>query len=207
MQNRSLIVCAVTLAVGVAAFGALETIPPGTSIPVRTNERIDVKNADDGRIYSGLVERDVLDTNGNLAIPRYSKAELIVRDTGRHSLALDLESITVNGQRYSVVSSDVDRAHSKPGVGANGRTGRFVGGGALLGTIVGAIAGGGKGAAIGALAGGATGAGAEMATRGDRIRVPAESLLTFRIEQPLTVGVPDRGYDRDGNHYHNDYRQ
>ena len=55
--------------------------------------------------------------------------------------------------------------HSQPeqkaqgGVGANKRTAEMVGGGAVLGTLIGAIAGGGKGAAIGAVAGAGAGAG------------------------------------------------
>jgi hypothetical protein len=60
----------------------------------------------------------------------------------------------------------------------------MVGGGAVLGTLIGAIAGGGKGAAIGAAVGAAGGATAQVLTRGEEIRVPAESVLTFRLDQP-----------------------
>jgi hypothetical protein len=73
------------------------------------------------------------------------------------------------------------------GIGANKRTGKFVGGGAVAGTIIGAIAGGGKGAAIGALAGGAAGAGAQVLTRGKNLNVPAETILKFRLEQSLLI--------------------
>ena len=61
----------------------------------------------------------------------------------------------------------------------------MVGGGAVLGTLLGAIAGGGKGAAIGAVAGAATGAGVQVLTRGKEVRVPAETVLNFRLDQPL----------------------
>jgi len=71
----------------------------------------------------------------------------------------------------------------------------------LFGTILGAVAGGGKGAGIGALAGGAAGAIGQLATRGKRERVPAESVLTFQLQQPLAV-APERGYTRGGQHYH-----
>jgi hypothetical protein len=63
----------------------------------------------------------------------------------------------------------------------------MVGGGALLGTVLGAIAGGGRGAAIGAAAGAAAGAGAQVLTRGKEIKVPAETTLTFRLEQPVRL--------------------
>lgn len=165
-----------------------ETIPSGTNIEVRTNQRIDLRGSS-GERYSATVNRDVLDTNGSVAIPRGSEAEMVVRNLGNRDLALDLESITVNGRRYEVSGeSNSYSAGQKPGVGKNERTAKYVGGGALLGTIIGAIAGGGKGAAIGAVAGAAGGAGAQTLTRGKEIKVPAESLLTFRLDQSLQVG-------------------
>lgn len=47
------------------------------------------------------------------------------------------------------------------------------------------------------------GAGGQILTRGRAVRIPAESLLTFRIERPLDMGIVDPGYTRDGVHYHN----
>jgi hypothetical protein len=130
----------------------------------------------------------------------------MVREIGPHELVLDLESITVEGRRY-VVDASGGQAYTtdrRSGVGKNERTAKYVGGGAIIGSIIGAIAGGGKGAAIGAAAGAATGAGAQTVTRGRSIRVPSESLLTFRLDRPLyTTDLPDRGYMRDGHHYHN----
>ena len=181
-----------------------DQIVPGTEISVRTEEGIDMAKWDRGRIYPASVVRDVFAADGDLTIPRGSPAELVVRQVGPHELTLDLESITVNGRRYVVNApgQPVD-THTRPGVGENERTGKYVGGGAIIGSIIGAIAGGGKGAAIGAAAGAASGAGTQMATRGREIHVPAEALLTFRIEQPLLVSTrPDPGYLRDGHHYH-----
>jgi hypothetical protein len=177
-------------------------LDPGTVIPIRTNQYINSERSD-GRIYTGAVTHDIVDDSGRLAIPRGSTAELTVRVARDNDLILDLESVTVNGQRYAI-RADADRVQSKDSVGANRRTGEYVGGGAILGTIVGAIAGGGKGAAIGAAAGAAGGAGAEIVTSGRVVRIPAESVLTFRLERPLEMGVPDSGSDRDGVHYHRD---
>jgi hypothetical protein len=81
----------------------------------------------------------------------------------------------------------VSQGGNRQGLGQNKRTGEFVGGGAVLGTLLGAIAGGGKGAAIGALAGGATGAGAQVLTKGDHVRVPAETVLNFRLESSVNL--------------------
>jgi hypothetical protein len=210
MSNKVFKLPIAAIAFGMIAF-AQDTVPVGTTVNVRTNDTIDMRDASDGRIFTGTVERDVIGRDGRIAIPRGANAELIVRNVGRDDLALDLESITVEGRRYVV--STVDQpydADRKAGVGKNSRTGKYVGGGAVLGTIIGAIAGGGKGAAIGALAGGAAGAGTQTLTRGRNVHVPAESVLTFRLDQPLVLGrgdsSRDRGYDRDGRHYHDDSR-
>jgi hypothetical protein len=56
-----------------------------------------------------------------------------------------------------------------------------------LGAIIGGIAGGGKGAAIGAGAGAATGAGVELATSGQRVRVPSETRLTFVLDSAVRM--------------------
>jgi len=178
---------------------------PGTEITVRTDENISLDKYDRGRIYPADVDRDVYASDGSLVIPRGSPAELIVRQIGPHELALDLESITVRGQRFVVdAPGEAYNTHDHSGIGSNERTAKYLGGGAVIGSIIGAIAGGGKGAAIGAAAGAASGAGAQVATRGREIHVPVESLLTFRLDRSLYLrDLHDSGYTRDGHHYHN----
>ncbi len=68
----------------------------------------------------------------------------------------------------------------------NKRSGKYMGGGAALGAIIGAIAGGGKGAAIGAASGAGAGAATQILTRGS-VKVPAETLLTFKLDAPLRL--------------------
>jgi hypothetical protein len=197
---------AVFVAVAFTAAAQPDVVPAGTQIQVRTNEYINSDHAD-GRIYTGTVVNDVFDRDGRVVIPRGSQVELVARRYGGNELSLDLDSITAEGRRFVVdASPEQFYGGDKQGVGENRRTGKFVGGGALLGTIVGAIAGGGKGAAIGAVSGAAAGAGAQMATRGREIRIPAETLLTFRLDHGIRVGGPDDGYTRDGYHYHHEYR-
>ena len=203
MKQLTLLKTALFAGIAVTAFGQSGNMPAGTEISVRTNDTIDVRNSSDGRIFTGVVDRDVVDSSGNVAIPRGSNAELIVRNVASRNMALDLESVEVNGRRYAVSTNDVTRTGSnKQGVGSNKRTAKYVGGGAVIGSIIGAIAGGGKGAAIGAAVGGASGAGAQVMTRGGAVRVPSESLLTFRLDRPLTVAGVDNGYSRSGRHYH-----
>ena len=193
------------LALSLIAALHAEMIPAGTVITVRTNDVIDARDALNGRVYSGVVSQDVLDEDNEVAIRRGSDVELMVRDTGHHTLSLDVEAIVVAGKRYGVATYEVTRdGDKKDGVGANGRTAKYIGGGALFGTLLGAVAGGGKGAGIGALAGGAAGAIGQIATRGKRVHVPAESVLTFQLRVPLEL-AEDRGYTRDGQHYHPRY--
>jgi hypothetical protein len=196
---------AIALALSFSLAAQTDRVPAGAEIVVRTNDAVDAKHPSDSRIYSAVVDRDVLDTSGRVMIPRGSDAELIMRDASDTDIVVDLESVNVNGRRYVVdapaQSISADDA-KKDGVGANQRTGKYVGGGALIGSIIGAIAGGGKGAAIGAATGAGAGAVGQTVTRGGSVRLPAESLLTFRLDRPLRVGSADDGYSRDGRHYH-----
>ena len=180
-------------------YQRLGRINQGTFVTVRTTQPINLDRRDD-RAYSGVVDEDVWDDYGRLsvpAIPRGSRVDLVVRNAPDGDLLLDLDSIYAHGQRYTVtaaperIETDNDRPRDRED------TATYVGGGALLGTIIGAIAGGGKGAAIGAAAGAATGYG--VSYRGRSIRVPAGSVLTFRLANGLTIGRPYQGtsgYDR-----------
>jgi outer membrane lipoprotein SlyB len=193
---------ALCFAAGMITNVHAETIAAGTVVTVRTDTDIDTRDTGNGRVYSGVVNKDVYDGDDRIAIPKGSDVELMVRDAGKHSLALDLDAIVIKGRRYSVTTYDVTKhGEDKDGVGANGRTAKYVGGTALFGTILGAVAGGGKGAGIGALAGGAAGAIGQTVTRGSKVHVPAETVLTFQLEQPLSL-APDNGYMQNGHHYH-----
>ena len=160
----------------------------GTEVAVRTNERIDARNSVEGQTFSAQIEENVRDSDGSTAIPRGSDARLVVRRLENNGdLTLDVESITVEGRRYQVSTVDQELDNQRQGIGGNRRTGEFVGGGAVLGAIIGAIAGGGQGAAIGAGAGAGAGALTQIVTRGKEVRVPAESVLRFRLDRPLRL--------------------
>ena len=165
----------------------------GTRLPVRTEETIDSARAAEGQTYPAEIARDVTDADGQVVIPRGSNAAIVIRSASRgghfrgtSDLVLDLDSVSVDGRQYQLATADVVET-GKAGIGKNKRTAKFVGTGAVIGTIIGAIAGHGKGAAIGAASGAAAGAGGQLLTRGGAIRVPVESVLTFRLDQPLRV--------------------
>jgi hypothetical protein len=171
---------------------AAYVIPANTEIQVRTNDAIDSRTSDGGRTYSAEIYQDVAGEDGNVVIPRGSRAELVIRDVkeggtvSAPKLVLDLQNVQVNGQRYLVSTEDLSQSENA-GIGKNRRTAEMVGGGAAVGGIIGAIAGGGKGAAIGAAVGAAAGGTAQVLTKGDRVRVPAETVLKFQLDQPMRL--------------------
>ena len=167
-------------------------LPVGTSIPVRTEETIDSGKAAEGQTFAAEVTKDVLDEAGAVVIPRGSNANIVIRSaskggkiTGASDLVLDLDSVSVDGRRYELSTADVSQK-GKSGLGANKRTAIYTGGGAAIGAIIGAIAGGGKGAAIGAGSGAGAGAVTQVLTKGT-IKVPVETVLTFRLDKALFV--------------------
>lgn len=171
---------------GVAAWAQSTTLAEGTEIKVRTDTAIPAHPTTGAR-YRGSVSEDIASASGGVAIPRGSEAVLVATPTenGKDTL-LDLRSVKVGGTTYSLVSAGGAKSGGGTTLGANKRTAKYVGGGAVVGTVLGALLGGGKGAAIGALAGGAAGAGAQVYTAKKK-GIPAETLLTYKLAQPLTM--------------------
>ena len=164
-------------------------IPAGTMITVRLGESVGSKISQPGQSFSATVASPV-EVEGKTAIPPGASASGTVVDAkplgrfkGGAVLQLKLISINVNGSDRPVETSSLVRSAK----GKGKRTAVMAGGGAGVGALIGGLAGGGKGAAIGALAGGGAGtAGAAFSGNKD-IVLPAESALTFKLEQPLEV--------------------
>ncbi len=182
---------------GTTSVATALVIPSGTQISVRTGVPIDTTKDAVGQLYSGTIQQSIADSTGAVAIPAGTSAKLQVLDLSQNQsnqsksgssrdLALGLYSVTVNGNEYRVDSSSV-RENSKAGFGLNKRTAVYTGGGTALGALLGTVFGGGKGAAIGTLAGGGMGALTQYLTRGKDVKLPAESILTFRLEQTLVL--------------------
>jgi hypothetical protein len=168
-------------------------LPVGSHVSVQMNESIDSGKASEGQTFDAQVTRDCKDADGDIVIPRGSQARVVIKSAsgggafhGKADLVLDMQSVMIDGKVYSIGTADIAQK-GRDNVGINKRTAEFTGGGAALGAIIGAIAGGGKGAAIGAGAGGGAGAVTQMATKGGSIKIPVESVLTFRLDRPLRV--------------------
>jgi hypothetical protein len=183
--------------VATAVTTRTNSLPVGTEISVRNEETIDSGKAVEGQRFAAEVIRDVKDADGDVVIPRGANAQIVIRSAskggkirGASDLILDLETVSVDGKQYTLSTADLAQK-GRDGVGANKRTAEFAGGGAAIGAIIGAIAGGGKGAAIGAGSGAGGGALAQVLTKGGSIKVPVETVLTFKLDRRLRVAASE----------------
>jgi hypothetical protein len=171
------------------------TIPAGTGLAIRINQRIDVKHAAPGERFTGVLAEGV-SRDGNVVLPRGTNVRGVIDAAhrrghfkGRSILELRLTSIVFNGKTYPLETADF--VASKKGKGK--RTAGFIGGTAGVGMLVGGLATGGVGLAVGGLAGGGLGTLLAGVTGNRDIVIPAESLVRFRLQDDLTVQPADNG--------------
>jgi hypothetical protein len=164
-------------------------VPAGTSVTVSLGSALGSRLSQAGQTFTGSIAKDV--TVGNdVVIPKGSAVSGTVTDAkalgkfkGGALLDIRLNSINLNG--YDMPVQTAARSFTEKGKGK--RTAVLAGGGAALGGIIGALAGGGKGAAIGMAAGGGAGAGGAAFTGNKEIVLPAESDVTFELTQELKL--------------------
>lgn len=178
----------VTAATG-AKSGAPAEIPVGSQIVVRMIDPVDSETDQIGKTYRASVDEPVI-VNGQEVIPKGADAVVKLIDdqkagklTGKTVIRLDMVSVTVKGRQLDVATSDVEQASAS----RTKSTGAVVGGAAALGAIIGALAGGGRGAGVGAVSGAGAGTAVQILTKGPKVKIPAESRLTFTLEQALRL--------------------
>jgi hypothetical protein len=168
-------------------------IPPGTTIQVRMISDLSSEISEAGDTFQGTLEAPIT-VNGRDLYPKGADVTGRVADvhrSGRLSdpgeLNLVLTTVSAGGLTSSLSVEPLvikGESHTKSNV-------TKIGGGAALGAIVGAIAGGGKGAAIGAGVGGAAGTGVAAATGKKEARVESEAVLSFvTVSQPVAANAP-----------------
>ena len=166
------------------------TLAGGTSLVVRMIDGVDSETARPGQSFAGSLDEPVNDANGQPIVPRGADVVLKLVDakqsgtfTGRSELTLNLQSIRVNGRMVDINTQSISRTGDSRGA----QTAKRGGVGAIAGAALGGIFGGGKGAAEGAAVGAGVGAGSQIATRGERVRIPSETRLTFVLDTPVRL--------------------
>jgi hypothetical protein len=164
-------------------------VPDDTGLRVSLDRSISSNQSRAGDRFDAIVVDPVV-INGKTVIPEGARVEGLAIDAhpsgrlkGRAELRLGLESVEVNGRKYEVRTTafnDVRRKHRK-------RNWALIGGGAGGGAIIGAVAGGGEGALIGGPIGVGAGTAVALFTGKKDIRLPAETRITFRLAEPLTI--------------------
>ncbi len=164
-------------------------VPAGTHLVVRMGNTIDTKTASAGDTFTGTLAHSVA-VNGDVAIPAGAGVTGTVVESkspgkfkGEGTLAVALTSIQVNGVPTNIRTSTY--AQSVKGKGK--RTAKMAGGGAAGGALIGGIAGGGKGALIGGLVGAGAGTAGAAFTGNKDLQIPAESAVTFKLSNSITV--------------------
>lgn len=164
-------------------------IPAGKVLTVTVDQDISTKTNTSGDVFAASLAEPVT-VDGQTVIPSgtHATGTIVQAQAAGHLkggaiLALTLDSISLDGQKYSLETTEFEEA----GKGRGKRTVIGGGGGAAFGAIVGALAGGGKGAAIGALAGGGAGTAGAAYTGKRDITIPAETRLHFKLRGSVTI--------------------
>jgi hypothetical protein len=169
------------------------TIPQGTTLTIRIDQRINVKTSRAGDKFTGEFVDPVLASDNRVLVPKRALVGGVVdvahrrgHFKGRSLLELRLTSLTLNGTRYPLMTRDL--AESKKGKGR--RSAALIGGGAGLGMLVGGVATGGVGLVVGGLVGGGAGTAVAGLTGNRDLDIPAESVVRFKLAEDLVVQPP-----------------
>ena len=177
------------------------TLSVGTVIPVRITQTLDSATSKAGDTFTGAIATDLI-MDGMVVLPQgtpvighVDAVQDAAHYKGSSLLTISLSSINRRGGRIDISSE----AFTKQGEGRGKNTAEKIGGGAAVGAILGGILGGGKGAAIGAAAGGGVGAGANSVTRGQQVQIQSETVVRFRLLDPIIVRVTAGGASPDNS--------
>ena len=194
------------LMVATASAQTYNNIPAGTQLQVRIIEKLSSEQASVGDQFHGTFAAPVV-VNGRT---QFSKGTDVtgevtsVERSGRLShpgeLHLSLRTVRSGGRTYAIAADPFvikGESHTKSNV-------TKIGGGAGLGALIGAIAGGGKGAAIGAGVGAAAGTGVAAGTGKKPAEVESEAVLTWVAANPPSGSVMQGQERRQASRYDDD---
>jgi hypothetical protein len=168
------------------------TIPAGAVIQVRASDWLSSdKNKTGDEFIATLAQPIVVDgwvvmrRNQNI-IGHVTDAKRAGRVSGVSKLQLELGQLTlVDGQLVPVQTTLLNASAGT----SNGRDAAAIGFTTGTGAAIGAAAAGGPGAAIGAGAGFVASVAGVLLTRGKPTIIPPEDVLTFKLENPVTIST------------------
>jgi hypothetical protein len=168
-------------------------VPAGTELAIRIDQRISVKTSEAGDHFNGNVVEPVAGESGAVVIPSGTPVSGRVVEShhgghfrGRSVLELRLTAMTLNGYEYPLDTHDTVRTRK----GKGRRSAGIIGGMTGAGMLIGGLASGGVGLAIGAAAGAGSGTAIAGLTGNHNLDIPAESIVHFRLSDPLVVQNP-----------------
>jgi hypothetical protein len=166
------------------------TIPAGTTLRVSLIDAVSSDQSRAGDSFAASLAEPVV-SDGQTILARGTKVRGRVVDAkesgrvkGRASIELKLTEVILRDGSAVNIST---KPYAAVAPATKKRDAGIIGGGAGLGAVIGAIAGGGKGAAIGAVVGGGAGTGTVLATRGKEIRYAPETRLQFTLTSPIQI--------------------
>ncbi len=165
------------------------TIPAGEHVTVRMIDSIDSDRNEAGQVFRASLVSPLV-AGGRVVVPaRTTVTVLLARQSdagrikGRSGLEIRLNRLEYQGRSYPLAST----LYEEQGKSRGQQTAKRTGIGAVAGAVIGGLAGGGKGAAIGSAVGGGGAAGYQLFTRGPKVKIPSETMITFRLTAPVTI--------------------
>lgn len=152
---------------------------------VTMNEAVDSDTSQPDQRFRGTLEANlmagdkVVAPKGTTVFGRILTAESAGRSGG--TLEFDLTDILIDGQTFSLTTS----SNQAQGQGAQNNTGTGATAGAAVGAVTGGISGAIRGAGAGAVAGKVSSGNAQ----GEKVKIPAGSLVEFTLSHPVTLPV------------------
>jgi hypothetical protein len=168
------------------------TIPAGTVIAVRVEQWLSSDRNVPGDAFNASLDQPVIVNGwivarrGQLVMGRVSEAQKAGRTTGTSKLGVQLSELTlVDGQQLPVQTTLLQSSAGN----SHGQDAATIGTTTAVGAAIGAAANGGEGAGVGAVIGAAAGIVGVLATRGKSTVIPPETLLTFRLQAPVSIST------------------
>ena len=190
--KRLLVSLLLSMAVCAPVKGAGPSLFPGDKVAVRLNEPINSGKNRIGDRFHATIDQNV-ELNGLVILPKGAVVEGTLTNVvssgrlrRRAEVTLEVESVSLGGRVQPFgLEPEVRRgpSHAK-------RDGKLIGGGALAGMAIGAMAAGGVGAAVGSVTGAAAGAGGAAWTGKQEVYIPSETILIFRVRSQFTPELP-----------------